>query len=173
MPLATGLYSRSRGLTASRAERRVAQPPQTLPSEPYRTSMNHLSTFDDLLQAARSQPTPQRLLFVFAGAQLPEDASPAQRASFEAGEGGALEPLMTVDKPPDELTDFKALADESASFGPEWSIVFVGAMSGQGGQQPTSEDAAAPLQRMVESIKQGVPGTLMTFDRQGQVVSLG
>ncbi len=135
--------------------------------------MNQLSTFDDLLQAARSQPDPQRLLFVFAGAQLPEDATPAQRASFEAGEGGALEPLMTVDKAPDELAGFDALAGESTSFGPEWSIVFVGAMSGRGGKHPTSEDAAAPLQRMVESIKQGAIGNLMTFDRQGQAVSLG
>lgn len=135
--------------------------------------MNQLSTFDDLLQAARAQPEPQRLLFVFAGAQLPEDATPVQRASFEAGEGGALEPLMTVDKAPGELTGFDALAGESSRVGPEWSIVFVGAMSGQGGKHPTSEDATVPLQRMVASIKQGVLGTLMTFDRQGQAVSLG
>jgi hypothetical protein len=30
-----------------------------------------ISRFDELLQAARAQPEPQRLLFVFAGAEKP------------------------------------------------------------------------------------------------------
>ena len=54
-----------------------------------------ISSFDDLLRAARSQPEPQRLLFVFAGAELPEDCTPEQRARFEAGQGGALTPMMS------------------------------------------------------------------------------
>jgi hypothetical protein len=133
----------------------------------------NISTFDDLLLAARSQPEPQRLLFVFAGAELPDDVTAAQRASFEAGDGGALVPLMTVDKAPEELEGFHTLAGESRAFGPDWRIVFVAAMSGQGGTPPTSVDAQAPLQRMVESIKQGALGALIPFDRQGQAVSLG
>lgn len=133
----------------------------------------NISTFDDLLLAARSQPEPQRLLFVFAGAELPGDATAEQRASFDAGEGGALVPLMTVDKTPGEITGFQSLADESQAFGPDWRIVFVAAMSGQGGNPPSSADAQAPLQRMVESIKQGVHSTLIPFDRQGLAVSLG
>ena len=48
----------------------------------------NIQTFDDLLSAARSQPLPQRLLFVFAGVELPDDATPAQRLEFERGEGG-------------------------------------------------------------------------------------
>lgn len=48
-----------------------------------------ISSFDDLLHAARAQPEPQRLLFVFAAAELPDDATPAQRARFAAGQGGA------------------------------------------------------------------------------------
>ena len=63
-----------------------------------------ISSFDDLLQAARMQPEPQRLLFVFAAVELPDDATPAQRARFEAGQGGALVPLMCVDKRPEEIT---------------------------------------------------------------------
>jgi hypothetical protein len=59
-----------------------------------------ISSFDDLLCAARAQPEPQRLLFVFADAVLPDDSSPEQRARFEAGQGGALVPLMFVDKTP-------------------------------------------------------------------------
>ena len=68
-----------------------------------------ISSFDDLLQAARMQPEPQRLLFVFAAVELPDDATPAQRARFEAGQGGALVPLMCVDKTPQELASFEAL----------------------------------------------------------------
>ncbi len=57
----------------------------------------NISNFDELLQAARAQAQPQRLLFVFAGVELPDDSTPEQAASFAAGEGGALVPLMVVD----------------------------------------------------------------------------
>ena len=55
-----------------------------------------LSSFDDLLQAARAQREPQRLLFVFAGVGLPDDATPERRQRFEAGQGGALAPLQAM-----------------------------------------------------------------------------
>ena len=60
--------------------------------------MMTISSFDDLLLQARQQAEPQRLLFVFSGAELPDDATAQQRARFEAGAGGALTPLMCVDK---------------------------------------------------------------------------
>ena len=75
-----------------------------------------ISSFDDLLQAARMQPEPQRLLFVFAAVELPDDATPAQRARFEAGQGGALVPLMCVDKTPQELASFDVLVAEARQF---------------------------------------------------------
>lgn len=124
-------------------------------------------TFDDLLRAAREQPEPQRLLFVFAGAELPEDSTPEQRRRFDAGAGGALIPLMCVDKTPDELGAFSALVTEACSLGPEWTIVFVASLAGQGGCPPTSEDAEAPLQSMVESIKAGSHRSFIPFDRNG------
>lgn len=49
------------------------------------SSSSSSSLFDQLLQAAAAQPEPQRLLFVFAEAELPGDADAAQRARFEAG----------------------------------------------------------------------------------------
>lgn len=131
-----------------------------------------ISTFDDLLQASRQQPDPQRLLFVFAAAELPEDCTPEQRARFEADQGGVLTPLMCVDKTPDELSAFQALVQESRQFEREWSVVFVAALCGRDGRAPSSEDAAKPLQRMVESIKAGSPGSMIPFDRQGQALSL-
>ena len=133
-----------------------------------------ISTFDDLLQVARAQPEPQRLLFVFAGVELPDDATPEQRERFEAGQGGALVPLMCVDKRPDELASFSALVAESIQFGPQpWGIVFAAAMSGTLDRAPTSEDAEAPLQRMVEAIKRGEHGSYIPFDPQGHTVQIG
>ncbi len=133
----------------------------------------NITNFDELLIAARSQPEPQRLLFVFAGAELPGDATPQQRASFEAGEGGALVPLMTVDKAPDEIASFHTLMEESLTFSQEWRILFVAAMSGHGGKTPSSVDAERLLEGMVESIKQGAVGSFISLDRQGHAVALG
>lgn len=133
----------------------------------------NISTFDDLLQAARQQPQPQRLLFVFAGAELPADSTTQQREAFLQGHGGALVPVMYVDKLPQELTTFTALEQESRAFGKEWSIVFAAALSGQGGLAPSSEAAEKPMQQMVEAIKAGSIGAFMTFNRQGEAVSLG
>lgn len=127
-----------------------------------------ISSFDDLLRAAREQSEPQRLLFVFANAVLPDDSTPEQRARFEAGQGGALTPLMSVDKTPEELETFAALVEESRQFGHDWAIVFVASLSGRDGRAPTSEEADRSLQRMIESIKTGLFGSFIPFDRQGQ-----
>jgi len=127
-----------------------------------------ISSFDDLLRAAREQSEPQRLLFVFANAVLPDDSTPEQRARFEAGQGGALTPLMSVDKTPEELGTFAALVEESRQFGLDWAIVFVASLSGRDGCAPTSEEADRSLQRMIESIKTGLFGSFIPFDRQGQ-----
>ncbi|CAN5348718.1 hypothetical protein BH10PSE16_BH10PSE16_13300 [soil metagenome] len=132
-----------------------------------------ISSFDDLLQAARAQPEPQRLLFVFAGIELPDDATPEQRERFEAGQGGALVPLMCADKRPDELASFGALVEESSQFGNHWGIVFAAALSGTVNRAPTPEDAEAPLQRMVEAIKRGEHGAYIPFDTQGHTVQIG
>ena len=124
-----------------------------------------ISSFDDLLRAARQQPDPQRLLFVFATAELPEDCTPEERARFAAGRGGALTPLMSVDKAPEEIADFQALVEESRSFGKEWSVVFVAALAGSG-------DTEEAFERMIASIKACSPGALIPFDRHGQALSL-
>lgn len=130
----------------------------------------NISSFDDLLLAARAQPEPQRLLFVFANAVLPDDSTPEQRTRFEAGEGGALAPLMAVDKTLEELGTFAALVEESRQFGPGWAVVFVASLPGRAGRPPTSKEADQPLQRMIESIKAGAFGSFIPFDRRGRPV---
>lgn len=133
----------------------------------------NIADFDDLLRAARGQPEPQRLLFVFAGAGLPDDSTPEQRTRFQAGQGGALMPLMSVDKKPDDLSTFAALVEESRQFGRDWAVVFVAGLSGRDGRAPTSAEADQSLQRMIEAIKTGAFGAFMPFDRQGQPILFG
>ncbi len=129
-----------------------------------------IGSFDDLLRAATEQPEPQRLLFVFATAGVDGDATAEQKAHFEVGQGGTLTPLMCVDKLPGELASFDALLEESREFKQAWDMVFVAALPGSGGASPTSQQAEAPLQRMVASIKSGSIGGFIPFDAQGRPV---
>lgn len=131
-----------------------------------------ISTFDDLLQAARQQADAQRLLLVFAEASLPDNASPEQRAAFAAGHGGELAPTTCVDKTPDEIGSFAALVQEAAQFNPNWVIVFVAGAAGIGPKAPTSKDVEPHLQGMVEAIKAGQLGNFIPFNRDGDAVSL-
>ncbi len=132
----------------------------------------NIENFADLLQAARAQPLQQRLLFVFANAVLPDDASAEQRAGFEAGHGGALVPSMCVDKSPDDLSSFDSLTEEAAQFGHAWRFVFAGAMSGSVHSAPDAQEVDTSLQAMVESIKRGEMTRYLAFDRQGSPVVL-
>jgi hypothetical protein len=129
-----------------------------------------IASFDDLLRAATEQAQPQRLLFVFVTAGVDADATADQKARFEAGHGGTLTPLMCVDKLPGELASFDALLEESREFEQAWDMVFVAALPGSGGVSPTSLQAEAPLQRMVDSIKSGSIGGFIPFDAQGTPV---
>ena len=101
--------------------------------------------FDDFLAAARGQTEPQRLLLVFARAECPPDATPAEREAFERGEGGALAPAVCVDKLPEEIASFSALLEESKAAVPDWRILFVAAMDGRGGHAPNPDEAVQPL----------------------------
>ncbi len=130
--------------------------------------MSTLSHFDQLLQAAAAQPQPQQLLFVFAAARLPDDATAAQRARFEAGQGGALEPLACVDKMPHELGSFQALVEEARAACPPWHVVFISTLAGQDGQPPTASRVDAALARMVEGLRAGDLAGYMALDPQGE-----
>ena len=132
----------------------------------------NISHFNDLLEAARQQPDAQRLLMVFTGAGLPDDATPEQKAAFDAGHGGELTPLMCVDKTPNEIGSFDKLVSEAAQFGHDWVVVFVAGMSGIGPRAPSTEDAQAHLQGMVDAIKVGQIDNFIPFNLDGDAIRL-
>ena len=131
-----------------------------------------IASYSDLMQAVREQPEPQRLLFVFCRAELPDEASDEEKAAFERGEGGALTPVICVDKAPAEVSDFSVPVDESAQTGQSWDVVFIAAMAGRGGIEPSSDEAQQPLTMMVESVRMGHVGGYLPLDREGQAVAL-
>ncbi len=131
-----------------------------------------LRDFTDLLQSARQQPEPQRLLLVFTAAELPRDPTADEIASFERGEGGALAPVVCVDKLPEDIAGFAELIDESRQAVPAWDILFVASLPGRGGFAPNGDEAVQPLQMMVEAIKAGRIGEFLAVNREGELVQL-
>lgn len=131
-----------------------------------------ITSFADLLQTAKRQREAQRLLFVFASAELPENSSGEQKERFMAREGGALSPVMCVDKLPEELGTFSDLVEESKKTGMPWDIVFVAAMSGNAGHAPSSDEAEQPLILMVEAIRNGNITNFLPFNAAGELVLL-
>lgn len=107
------------------------------------------------------------MLFVFAQAELPEEHNKAQAQRFHAGQGGALNPIMYVDKTLAELSSFPALVKESQQMGQHWHIVFVAALAGRNGVLPSSAEAQAALEMMVKSVQQGAISNFLAYDREG------
>ena len=133
--------------------------------------MNSPSVFDQLLAAAAAQPEPQRLLFVFAAAELPQDATPEQRRGFEAAQGGALAPLACVDKTPEELGTFEELVAESRSASPPWHVVFIAGLPGGQGRAPSAQQVDRALQTMVENVKAGSFGSYLALNPAGEALT--
>lgn len=126
------------------------------------------SFFEQLLHAATSQREPQRLLFVFAESELPADASPQQRAAYERGRGGALTPLVCVDKAPRELSTFDALLQESRQACPPWQVVFIAALGGHSGREPPADLVEGALKNMVDNVRTGRFAGYMALDARGE-----
>jgi len=133
---------------------------------------SELHSYAEFIQLAQTQAEPQRLLWVLAKAELPNGYTELQRLDFEAGFGGALEPVLCVDKLPAEVADFGQLVQESAETGVHWDIAFVGSLSGRAGHAPSSDEAEQPLRFMLKKIQSGMIADFLAFDRQGQLVSL-
>lgn len=132
----------------------------------------NLTSYADLIQAALAQAEPQRLLFVFAQAELPGDATADQERRFRSGEGGALAPVMCVDRSPHDVASFVSLVEESRGMGTSWDIVFVSTMRAKADPASTAAVAGQRLELMVEAIKHGAVGKFLAFTRDGSLVQL-
>ncbi|GGD09898.1 ribonucleotide reductase subunit alpha [Halopseudomonas salina] len=132
----------------------------------------NIETYSDLISAAAKQAEPQRLLFVFAAAELPEGATAEQIEQFQRGEGGVLTPVLCVDKLPDEAEDFEAIVAESDRTGMHWDVAFVSAMSGRGGMPSNSDEAEQPLKMMMEQIQAGMISQFLALSRSGDIIQL-
>jgi hypothetical protein len=134
--------------------------------------MTQSSHFQQLLRAAADQTQSQRLLFVFVGAELPDHPSDEQRKRFLAGDGGALTPLMCVDKAPHDLADFDALVAESRLAGPPWQLVFAAGLSGFDGQPPTPSQIDPALEKMVNAVRLGAVGQFAAYSATGEPIRM-
>lgn len=132
----------------------------------------NITHYQDLIQHANQEVEPQRLLFVFTKAELPEEATPKQIEEFARGEGGVLIPSTCVDRLPEEVSEFDILLKESKETGFEWDIVFVAAMSGRGGIAPSTDECLQPLKMMMQQIQMGIISNFLALDRKGEVVQL-
>jgi hypothetical protein len=113
-------------------------------------------------------------LFVFLKKTLSDDHDSQQAFRYHADMGGELEPVMSVDKPLNELGSFEELAKESKLMNKPWDLVLVACLSGQNGKMPTTEDSIKPLEMMMKTVEMG--GNLtkyMAFDKQGDPLIFG
>lgn len=131
-----------------------------------------ISNYEDLLNAANAQAKPQRMLFVFTKAELPGESTRDQQEQFKARKGGALMPVMCVDKLASARVNFTTLLEESRHTGKDWDIVFVACMSGKSADVTESAEAEEPLKEMVKSIQVGSIGNYLAFNRDGEMVRL-
>ena len=112
------------------------------------------------------------MLFVFTQSELPEDHNPKEAEHFHAGQGGALNPIMYVDKTLEELSNFPDLVKESRQMGQQWKIVFIAALAGRNGVLPSSSEAQQALEMMVKSIQQGAISSFLAYDHDGTPLQL-
>lgn len=134
--------------------------------------MNRNQHFNELVSAAKAQTEPHQLLFVFAAAELPDDPTPEQRDRFHRGEGGALAPLMCVDKAPHDLTDFPSFVAESQRAGPPWDVVFATSLAGEGGRPPSRARVDLALETVVEAVRTGRVGGFAAYNARGEFLDI-
>lgn len=133
--------------------------------------MVDIINYETLLLAGNEQKEPQRFLFVFLRAALPKDHDGDEAVCFHSGQGGALSPIMCVDKPLDDLTSFSDLVEESKNMDQDWQLILVACLSGMGGLMPTSTETDLQLKMMVQRVENG--GDLsryLAFNRDGELV---
>ncbi|WP_448565938.1 ribonucleotide reductase subunit alpha [Thalassotalea ganghwensis] len=123
--------------------------------------------YQELLEMAKNQDQPQRLLFLFTE---PEGHNPKKSKKHQKGH---LNPVMCVDKLPEEVESFDDLVKEADTIAKNWQFVFVSGLSGQNQQAPTTEDAEPYLNRMTNDLITGQNiARYLVLDRKGQPIEM-
>lgn len=133
--------------------------------------MIEITNYESLLAVGHQQIEPQRFLFVFLQASLPDDHDDVEKQRFNVGQGGELKAIMCVDKNLSELSNFADLVKESEQMEQDWSMVLIACLSGINGITPSAKNAEQPLKTMVQVVQNG--GDLskyLAFDRQGDLL---
>jgi hypothetical protein len=103
------------------------------------------SNFRKMINAADSQPEPQRLLFMLAKSEI--DSS-----NEETGHHGTITPILCVDKLPSELSTFEDFVAEADHINNDWDMIFMAGIGGENQQVPTPEEAEPILNKMVDDL---------------------
>lgn len=147
-----------------------SRPETVYPLLPKGSCFVNISSYESLLEAANKQAKPQRLLFVFTKAGLPDDHTRDQEKQFNARKGGTLTPVMCVDKLASERMGFASLVEESRQTEMDWDIVFVACMDSQSGIAPNNGETEQPFKAMISSIQSGSIGNYLAFNRDGEMI---
>lgn len=108
-----------------------------------------IRNFSDLVETARKENQPNRLLFLFAKTEKMRGQQKTKHNS------GTINPVMCVDKGPEELTSFEALLKEADSLSPNWDLVLIGALAGKNGLPPSNEEIDSQLHKMSNHLASG------------------
>jgi len=124
--------------------------------------------FSKLIEAAKQQEQPQRLLMLFAKAE-----GNKKKGKNAVNETGTVTPLMCVDKLPEELESFDALIKEADGISEDWNFVLIAGLGGSDGVAPPTEAAEPYLNQMANDVMMGQDLTGYTIlDRQQNPVLL-
>ena len=108
-----------------------------------------MSAFQDLINKSQEEKEPQRLLFLFAKARS------MMGGPMHSYQSGTIDPIMCVDKLPEELTCFDDLVKEADEHTKEWDFILVSSFSGKNGVVPTSDEADPYLKQMTNMLLEG------------------
>jgi len=121
--------------------------------------------FNHLLTKTKEQPEPQRLLMLFANAQVEK--------STNENMNGSITPVMCVDKLPEELNSFSDLIEEADGISKDWNFIFFASLAGDKGQAPTTEEADPYLNKMTNDVASGADlSRYVVFDRNENPIEM-
>lgn len=124
------------------------------------------SNFKKLIDAAKAQDQPQRLLIMLAKSTI-------ETTNSDEAVSGTITPVTCVDKTPDEVSTFENFVIEADKVNSDWDMLFIGGLAGKNNEMPTTEDADPFLNKMVDDLMSGNGlSRYLVLDRNDEIVDL-